>query len=91
MGERKPQAGPFKEAVKRAGYPSENAVGGEWVHVGDDWASDCVGGKVHHGSILVHLPFMWYTFLTCSETGLVSLSTMRINRSPLFQTIRSNG
>lgn len=46
VGERKPQAGPFKEAVKRAGYPSDNAVGGEWVHVGDDWASDCVGGKV---------------------------------------------
>ncbi|CBN76118.1 haloacid dehalogenase-like hydrolase [Ectocarpus siliculosus] len=45
VGERKPQPGPFRAAVKRAGYPSEFAVGGEWVHVGDDWASDCVGGK----------------------------------------------
>lgn len=50
VGERKPQPGPFKEAVKRAGYASENAVGGEWVHVGDDWASDCVGGKVSRAS-----------------------------------------
>eukprot|EP00903_Cladosiphon_okamuranus_P013902 g12930.t1 len=36
VGERKPQPGPFKEAVKRANYPSDKAVGGEWVHVGDD-------------------------------------------------------
>lgn len=49
MGERKPKPGPFQEAVKRAGYASVNAVGGEWVHVGDDWESDCVGGKVTSG------------------------------------------
>lgn len=54
MGERKPQPGPFKEAVKRAGYPSDNAVGGEWVHVGDDWASDCVGGKVTNSLRYLH-------------------------------------
>ncbi|CAM9504593.1 unnamed protein product, partial [Scytosiphon promiscuus] len=57
VGERKPQPGPFRAAVKRAGYLSENAVGGEWVHVGDDWASDCVGGKkMRMRTVLVRVP-----------------------------------
>ena len=57
VGERKPQAGPFREAVKKAGYPSEDHVGGEWVHVGDDWATDCVGAKtMRMRTILVRVP-----------------------------------
>ncbi|CAB1115005.1 unnamed protein product [Ectocarpus sp. CCAP 1310/34] len=57
VGERKPQPGPFRAAVKKAGYPSEFAVGGEWVHVGDDWASDCVGGKkMRMRTVLVRVP-----------------------------------
>ena len=76
VGERKPQQGPFQEAVKRAGYASANAVGGEWVHVGDDWASDCVGAKVHGGSIVYSIQLstqtnmdFFYVFrrLTCSR------------------------
>ncbi|CAM9141329.1 unnamed protein product [Pylaiella littoralis] len=57
VGERKPDPGPFQEAVRRAGYPSSNSVGGEWVHVGDDWASDCVGAKkMRMRSVLVRVP-----------------------------------
>lgn len=57
VGERKPQSGPFREAIKRAGYPSEDHVGGEWVHVGDDWATDCVGAKtMRMRTVLVRVP-----------------------------------
>ncbi|CAM9598249.1 unnamed protein product, partial [Laminaria digitata] len=57
VGERKPQSGPFREAIRRAGYPSENHVGGEWVHVGDDWATDCVGAKtMRMRTVLVRVP-----------------------------------
>eukprot|EP00904_Undaria_pinnatifida_P000854 jgi/Undpi1/1076/HiC_scaffold_10.g04539.m1 len=57
VGERKPQSGPFREAIRRLGYPSENHVGGEWVHVGDDWATDCVGAKtMRMRTVLVRVP-----------------------------------
>lgn len=57
VGERKPQAGPFREAVRRAGYEHGDSVGGEWVHVGDDWASDCVGAKtMRMRAVLVRVP-----------------------------------
>lgn len=45
VGERKPDAGPFRMALQLAGYLGEENVGGEWVHVGDEWSSDCVGAK----------------------------------------------
>lgn len=41
----------------RAGYPSEHGVGGEWVHVGDDWSSDCVGAKtMRMRTVLIKVP-----------------------------------
>ncbi|CAM9525454.1 unnamed protein product, partial [Discosporangium mesarthrocarpum] len=45
VGQRKPERGPFEAAVRRAGYSPDREVGGEWVHVGDDFTSDCVGAK----------------------------------------------
>lgn len=41
----------------RAGYPSEEHVGGQWVHVGDEWSTDCVGAKaMRMRTILVRAP-----------------------------------
>lgn len=57
VGERKPQPGPFREAVRRAGFEDADNIGGKWVHVGDDWAADCVGAKaMRMRAVLVRVP-----------------------------------
>mmetsp|Transcript_30669 Transcript_30669/g.39351 ORF Transcript_30669/g.39351 Transcript_30669/m.39351 type:complete len:528 (+) Transcript_30669:70-1653(+) len=58
VGERKPHAAPFKEAVQRATKAgAEPDLGASWVHVGDDLKGDCVGAKaLNMRTILVNPP-----------------------------------
>ncbi|CAM9314998.1 unnamed protein product [Choristocarpus tenellus] len=90
VGERKPGLGPFMEAVRRAGYASVNDVGAEWVHVGDDITSDCVGAKgMQMRTILVSPPggASWpaaedvgvtelVSFLPCTASCCLCVSTV---------------
>ncbi|CAM9273304.1 unnamed protein product [Phaeothamnion confervicola] len=54
-GARKPDARIFHQAILRAGYASPELVGGEWLHVGDDFTSDCIGAKAV-GMRTIHIP-----------------------------------
>ena len=54
VGHRKPDAEPFVAAAKLAGLSGSDS---RWVHVGDDFGTDCVGAKsVGMRTILVHPP-----------------------------------
>jgi HAD superfamily hydrolase (TIGR01549 family) len=57
VGHRKPDSQPFEEAAKAAGLPGLESIDAHWVHVGDDFGTDCVGAKaVGMRTILVHPP-----------------------------------